>query len=130
MIAMDTCTIIWDALSPKNLSRKAKSAINKHEHSGLVFCDISAWEIAMMIKKEKLQIDETPANFIRAILDSRNYVYKKITPEIADLSVNLAEDINKDTADRIIVATAIIENIELVTADKNLIQSDAVKTIW
>ena len=130
MIVMDTCTIIWDALSPKYLSRKAKSAINKHEQSGLIFCDISAWEIAMMIKKGKLQVEETPANLIKAILDSRNYIYKKITPEIADLSVNLAEDINKDPADRIIVATAIIENIELVTADKNIIQSSVVRTIW
>ena len=130
MIVMDTCAIIWDALSPKNLSRKAKTTINKHEHNGLIFCDISAWEIAMMIKKGKLQVDETPSNLIKAILDSRNYIYKSITPEIADLSVNLGEDINKDPADRIVVATSIIENIELVTADKNLIKSGAVKTIW
>jgi len=127
---MDTCAIIWDALSPKNLSRKAKTTINKHEQSGIIFCDISAWEIAIMIKKGKLQVDETPSNLIKAILDSRNYIYKSITPEIADLSANLGKDINKDPANRIIVATSIIENIELVTADKSLIKSNSVKTIW
>ncbi len=130
MIAMDTCTIIWDALSPKELSRKAKTAINKHEQQGLIFCDISAWEISMLIKKGKIQVDETPTNFINAILDSRNYIYKSITPEIANLSVNLGKEINKDPADRLIVATSIIENIELITADKNLIKSSLVKTIW
>jgi len=130
MIVMDTCAIIWDALSPKNLSRKAKTAINKHEQNGIIFCDISAWEIAMMIKKGKLHVDETPSNLIKAILDSRNYIYKSITPEIADLSIHLGEDINKDPADRIIAATSITENIELVTANKNLIKSNSVKTIW
>jgi len=127
---MDTCSIIWDALSPKELSRKAKTAINKHEKKGLIFCDISAWEISMLIKKGKFHVDETPTNFINAILDSRNYIYKSITPQIADLSVNLGKEINKDPADRLIVATSIIENIELITADKNLIKSDLVKTIW
>jgi len=130
MIVMDTCSIIWDALSPNELSRKAKAAINKHEKKGLIFCDISAWEISMLIKKGKLQVDETPANFINAILDSRNYIYKSITPQIADLSVNLGEEINNDPADRLIVATSIIENLELITADKNLIKFDLVKTIW
>ncbi len=130
MIVMDTCSIIWDALSPKSLSRKAKAAINKHEEQGLIFCDISAWEIAMLVKKEKLQIDGATTNFIKAVLDSRNYIYKAITPEIADLSVTLGKQINKNPADRLIVATSIIENIELITADKNLIKSDLVKTIW
>ena len=130
MTVIDTCSIIWDALSPSYLSQKAKSAINKHEQEGLIFCDISAWEIAMLIKKGKLQVDETPSNLIKAIIDSRNYFYKSITPEIADLSANLANEINKDPADRSIVATSIIENVALVTADKNLIESNLVRTIW
>jgi len=130
MIVMDSCSIIWDALSPKDLSRKAKLAINRHEQDGLIFCDISAWEISMLIKKGKLKVDEKPAKFIKAILESRNYIYKSISPEIADLSVNLGTEINKDPADRLIVATSIIENIELITADRNLIKSSLVKTIW
>ena len=68
MIVMDTCSIIWDALSPKELSRRAKTAINKHEQKGLIFCDISAWEIAILIQKGKLKIDETP--LILSILSS------------------------------------------------------------
>lgn len=130
MIVMDTCSIIWDALSPKDLSRKSKTAINKHEQSGLIFCDISAWEISMLMKKGKLKVDEKPANFIKAILDSRNYIYTEISPAVADLSVNLGKEINQDPADRLIVATSIIKNLELVTADRNLINSDLVKTIW
>ena len=130
MIVLDTCSIIWDALSPKDLSRKAKIAINKHEQEGLIFCDISAWEISMLIKKGRLQLDETASSFINTILDSRNYIYKSITPEIADLSVHLGKEINKDPADRLIVATTITENLELITADKNLIKSNLVKTIW
>ncbi|OPX40485.1 MAG: PIN domain-containing protein, partial [Desulfobacteraceae bacterium 4484_190.3] len=37
---------------------------------------------------------------------------------------------NKDPADRIIAATSIIENAKLVTADKEIRQSEKVATIW
>jgi len=66
MIVLDTCSIIWDALSPKDLSRKAKLAINKHEEKGLIFCDISSWEISMLIKKalqKKLWVDFGSGSF-------------------------------------------------------------------
>ena len=116
--------------STKQSFKNQFKTFKSDEETELIFCDISAWEIAMLIKKGKLQVDETPSNFIKAILDSRNYIYKSITPNIADLSVNLGKEINKDPADRLIVATSIFENSELVTADKNLIKSDLVKTIW
>jgi len=42
----------------------------------------------------------------------------------------LFSDNNKDPADRIIAATSIIENANLVTADNELRQSKKVATIW
>ena len=84
----------------------------------------------MLIKKGRLQIDDSASNFIHAILDSQNFIYKSITPEIAELSVNLGNEINKDPADRIIVATSILENTALITADDNLLKSSIVNTIW
>jgi PIN domain nuclease of toxin-antitoxin system len=46
------------------------------------------------------------------------------------LSTDLFSDNNKDPADRIITATSIIENANLVTADKESRQSKKVATIW
>jgi len=42
----------------------------------------------------------------------------------------LFSDNNKDPADRIIAATSIIENANLITAEKELRQSKQVATIW
>jgi PIN domain nuclease of toxin-antitoxin system len=55
---------------------------------------------------------------------------KPITPEIAQLSASLSSTINKDPADRIIAATSIAEKADLVTADKQLRNTDQLKTIW
>ena len=131
MIVVDTHIIIWNALKPEMLSRKAEKAIAAANNSdGIIFCEISLWEIAMLMHKERLSIDIGYTEFIQLILESNKYVFRGITPEIAWLSTRLFSDSNKDPADRIIAATSITENADLVTADNELRQSKKVATIW
>ncbi len=131
MIVVDTHIIIWDALTPDRLSKKAKKAIDKaNEKDGILFCEISLWEIAMLITRERLKIDISYRDFIKLVFASNNFQYQGITPEIAEKSTILPDEINKDPVDRIISATAIIKKASLVTADKNLIKAKCLKTIW
>ena len=131
MIVVDTHIIIWNALKPEMLSGKAEKAVSDANNSdGIIFCEISLWEIAMLMHKGRLSIDTEYLRFIKLILESNKYVFRGITPEIAGLSADLFSDNNKDPADRIIAATSIIENAKLVTADKELRQSKKVATIW
>ena len=129
MIFLDTCTIIWDALDTKRLSPEAKNAIDRNERE-LIICDISIWEIAMLIKTKRLVVDATASGFINLLLQSRNYLVQEITPEIAELSVNFGSDINNDPADRLIAATSVLRNAPIVTADQNLRDATTVKTVW
>ncbi|MEZ7819425.1 MAG: type II toxin-antitoxin system VapC family toxin [Pseudomonadales bacterium] len=131
MILLDTCAIIWDALDRAQLSDKALSAMNRADESNtLIVSDISIWEIAMLIHKERIKIATTATNFVNLYLQTRNISVIPISPEIADLSVNLELGTNKDPADRIIAATSITQNAQLVTADQNLIASKIVDTLW
>ena len=58
MIVVDTHIIVWDALKPEMLSKKAKKAISlANETDGIIFCDISLWEIAMLIHKGRLEVE-------------------------------------------------------------------------
>lgn len=131
MILLDTCAVIWDALDRQQLSTKALNAINKaDEFNALIISDITIWEIAMLVKKERIKIDTTASNFVNLYLQTRNISVVQISPEIAELSVSFDSEINKDPADRIISATSIIHNAQLVTADQNLISSEIVDTLW
>lgn len=131
MILLDTCTIIWDTLDQTKLTDKAKAAITKaDEHNALIISDISIWEISMLIKRARIEIDTTAANFLNLFLESRNISVVSISPEIAELSTSFGSEINSDPADRIIAATSIIHNAQLVTADLNLRQSALIDTIW
>ena len=131
MIILDTCAIIWDALDNSKLTMKAQSAIQKANNDrSLYICDISIWELAMLIKRGRLNIEETASNFIQLFLKSRNVEIISISPEIAELSVSLDSSINNDPADRLIAATSIIKQLPIVTADNNLLKSRLIETIW
>ena len=131
MITVDTHVIIWYALKPALLSKTAKRAIDKaNETDGIIFCEISLWEIAMLIKKKRVVIDISYAEFINLVKASNNYVFRGLSPEATELSASLPSEINQDPADRIICATSIVSNSPLVTADKNLRKAKSIRSIW
>ena len=129
MILLDTCAVIWDALDPERLSRKAKSAIARSEDE-LIICDISLWEIAMLIEKRRLVIAEPAGGFLKLVLRARNFFVQEITPEIAELSATLDASLGGDPADRLIAATSMVLNAPVITADARLLQAGVLRTIW
>ena len=129
MILLDTCAIIWTALEPSKLTPKAKKAIKRSENE-LVICDISIWEISMLINKKRLIVDDTASGFINLLIQSQNYQVQQITPEIAELSVNFGTEINNDPADRLIAATSVLRNTPIITADQSLRDATILETIW
>ncbi|MEX0619315.1 MAG: type II toxin-antitoxin system VapC family toxin [Pseudohongiellaceae bacterium] len=131
MILMDTCAIVWDALEQSRITAKALKVVNRaDEHDALIISDISLWEISMLIKKDRIEVAASAAGFINLFLQSRNVSVISISPEIAELSTNFGNDVSDDHADRIIAATSVINNAQLVTADKKLRESELLDTVW
>jgi PIN domain nuclease of toxin-antitoxin system len=131
MIVVDTHVIIWQALGDQKITPQARRAIQQaNTDDEMLASEISIWEIAMLIKKGRLKIDCDYLAFMDLLKCAHTHQFIGITPEIAHVSVNLPDDVSRDPADRIISATAIVSEATLITADKNLQASSAVKTIW
>lgn len=131
MIVLDTCAIVWDAIEPAKLSSKARKAIeDASARRKILISDISLWEIAMLIARNRIEVNESPSNFLRLLLDARPYQISALTPEIAELAVTLDERVNGDPADRIILATSMANKAALVTADRNLRTAGIADVIW
>ncbi len=131
MIVADTHIIIWNALKPEKLSEKAKDAIFRaNQRNGIIFCEISLWKIAMLMKKQRIQVNSSYKEFIRLLFEANNYILQGITPEIAEVSIQFDSNVGNDPADRIIAATSLVKNTPLLTADKNLRKAKAITTIW
>lgn len=130
MIILDTCVIIFDALTPKKLTHAAQNAIARAEEKNQLFCsDISLWEIAMLVKKKRLDPGIEIEAFLHHALRARGIQVLPITVEIAALSTASYYK-HADPADRIIASTALYHNAALVTSDEKLRNIPELNIIW
>ncbi len=121
MVVLDTNALIFDALNPARLSRKARGLIQRaHTRNDLCCSDISLWEIAMLVAKGRLDPGTSALEFMNLALTARSIAMLPITPEIAELSTRLPEAVSADPADRLIAATAIHHGATLISTDINL----------
>jgi PIN domain nuclease of toxin-antitoxin system len=130
LIVVDTCVLIFDALTPQRLSDPARASLDHGEADGtLACCDISLWEIAMLVAKGRLDPGTDSATFTRLALEARRVRVLEINPEIARISAEI--DLPQaDPADRLIAASAIAHTASLVTIDHRLRESGLFTTIW
>ena len=131
MLVLDTCALIFDALQPEKLTARAARAIKQAEDSGQLACsDISLWEIAMLIQKNRINPGTDCKTFLQLILDARKITVLPITSEIASISVSHAGFAHFDPADRIIAAAALHHKAKLVTSDKRLHAVPGLEIMW
>lgn len=131
MIILDTCVLIFDALSPKQLSKPALSELNKGRLAGDLACsDISLWEIAMLMRKGRLKPAMPPKDFLSDVIAANKLRVLPITPEIAFQAAYHPDFAHGDPADRIIAATALQHKAPLMTCDLRLRKIKALRTIW
>ena len=126
----DSHVLIFDALAPYRLGHKAADLPVQAEARGDPACaDVSRWEIAMMLNKDRLHVDADIRTFLRNVISARNIQVPPITVEIAELSQHLAFG-HRDPAHRLIAATAIHHRAPLLTSDERLHAIDALETLW
>jgi PIN domain nuclease of toxin-antitoxin system len=121
VVVLDTNAIIFDALRPARLSRSARSLIEQaYAQDDLACCDISLWEIAMLVAKGRVDPGVPALEFIKLALAARSIRVLGINPEIADLSVSFGDHVGADPADRLVAAAAVHYRATLITTDEGL----------
>ena len=118
---MDTHVWIWWHMNPDRLSKIVYEIIlNPSQYHELLLSVISVWEFAKLLEKGRLSISCQPKQWIDTALDMRGLRLVQLTPSIAYKSTVLPQPFHQDPADQIIVASAIEENVPLLTFDQKL----------
>ena len=132
MIAIDTHVLVWLATGARQMiSRKGMKRISQELQSGEVWVSaISAWEIAMLVERERLVLSLDVDSWLGKINEIDAIRFQAVNNKIAIESVRLPGEFHKDPADRIIVATARTMGLALITADEKIQAYPHVNTIW
>jgi PIN domain nuclease of toxin-antitoxin system len=121
---LDTHTLIWYFEHDGKLTSCAEETIDNPENAVYVSV-ISLWEIAIKKGLGKLDVD---FDRLLAQVEQAGFPIVQIKNAYLRKQIDLPQ-IHKDPFDRLLVATAEIENMALITADEN-IHTYAVEWIW
>jgi PIN domain nuclease of toxin-antitoxin system len=128
---LDTHAAIWFFNGNDTLSKTANQIIR--DFSNPIFISIiSAWELAIKTGIGKLEFDGKAAGFIR-LAENNGITVLPIKPAHLTVLESLPL-LHRDPAylrydDRLLIATAISEQMTFISADKNITQYD-VPLVW
>lgn len=130
MILVDTHVVVWLAFDQGQLSKNARAAINEARQNGegLAISDITLLELMTLTSKGRIRLDISLESFLQEI--EARFVVLPISGRACARAMGLPTAYPKDPADRIIGATALVEGLSLVTADREIHRSKVVHTIW
>jgi PIN domain nuclease of toxin-antitoxin system len=121
-ILLDTHTWIWLFQGSTELSEDIIIKIDRAGSKGKVFISaISIWELSMLVAKGKITLSKPIYQWVDNSLSQPGVNLSPLSPEISIESSFLPGEFHGDPADRIIVATARINDLILLTRDRKIL---------
>jgi PIN domain nuclease of toxin-antitoxin system len=131
MALLDTHVLLWWFDRSKRLSRNQQRTLarNNPDHS-LGVADTSLWEIALLVEAGRVRLALPIDEWLARATAAPRVEICPVTPAVASEVAALESTRGWDPADLIIVATARVLGVPLVTSDTRIIDSKLVRTIW
>lgn len=121
-ILLDTHVWVWLMEGHDNLAPQYQAIINQAaQDSEVGIAAISLWEVGMLAARGRLKLVKPLLSWIQDALALPGITLKPLSPEIAADSVQLPDGFHGDPADCLLVATARIHGLTLVTHDQKII---------
>ena len=126
-ILLDTHALLWFFNGDEKLSLTARRVINNENHKKIVSV-ASLWEITIKISLGKLEFTGG-INGILKLIDENGFEIISIFPSHI-IQLEKLSSYHKDPFDRILIATAISEDMEIVSIDENFKLYNGLQLIW
>jgi PIN domain nuclease of toxin-antitoxin system len=112
-LLLDTCAVLWLA-NGAEMTKDAREAVMERD---VHVSPISAWEIANLVRKNRVAVAMPVASWFRTALGKMQAGMLELTIDVLTQSCALPGNPPSDPADRIIIATARESDLAIVTRD-------------
>ncbi|MGH8658711.1 MAG: type II toxin-antitoxin system VapC family toxin [Gammaproteobacteria bacterium] len=120
-LLLDTHIWIWSLAEPSRLSKRVRTAVTRPENE-LWVSPISVWELLVLAERGRVKLDGEPHRWVAEALATTPAQEAVLTFEVAIRSREVMLT-HPDPSDRFLVATALVYDLTLVTADDSLIEA-------
>ncbi len=125
---LDTHVWLWSHEAHEKFGRKTEGILTSGDDERVVSA-ISTFEISRLIARGRISLRQPFATWKSQSLHDLVATTIDVTHEMAWEAFNLPGKFHKDPADRILVATARLHNLTLLTADDSILRYAHVKSI-
>jgi PIN domain nuclease of toxin-antitoxin system len=127
---LDTNAWILLADAPDQVPETVRDMAGDMANAPLGLSAISPWEVAKKTALDKLQLSLPIRQWMQQASQPEGVEILPLTWEVALESAYLPGTFHRDPADQIIVATARVHNLTLLTSDRKILDYPHVKTRW
>ena len=130
---LDTQAWIWSILNHPRLSRRARAAVTGIADERMGLSAVSLKEAAWLLARGRIEVESTHGawpHWLRNAASMPELEILPLTVEVAIDSEHLGSGFPADPADRVIAATARVNRLTLITSDRAIRKSGAVRTLW
>ena len=104
------------------MSERARALLTRPDITPLALSAISVFELTLKVRKGKIDLRLLSDQWLDLALNPNLITVIPIDAEIARAANSLPEPFHQDPADRLIVATARLRNLTLITGDEKILQ--------
>jgi PIN domain nuclease of toxin-antitoxin system len=127
-VLLDTCALLWLVGDPTRLSKSARTVL-ADPGTELCVSAISAFEIAVKHRKGKLALPLPARDWLREAFESYAIRELPVTSEIAAMAPEVAVP-HADPCDRMIIATAQVHRLPVMTSDHLIAECAEIGILW
>jgi PIN domain nuclease of toxin-antitoxin system len=120
-LLLDTHIWLWSLSEPAKLSGRVKSALTSAGNE-LWLSPISIWELLVLTERGRVKLDDEPRRWVAEAISRTPAQEAVMTFAVAIRSCEIMGG-HADPADRFLVATALVYDLTLVTADVALVDA-------
>lgn len=127
-VLLDTCALLWMVGDPTRLSVRARAVLESTETDAYISA-ISGFEISIKHRKGKLELPLAPREWLAQAFAAYSLRELPITLDISALAPEVAVP-HADPCDRMIIATAQLHGIPVMTSDHLISVCRDIEIIW
>jgi len=116
-LLLDTCAVLFIAQQPERLSSVARALVVDPQH--VVFTSVvTLGELACLSERKRIALPGHWKTWFRGAVERNGWNLLPLTAAIMEEAYCLPEDLRRDPVDRILIATARLEDMTIVTTDR------------
>lgn len=118
---LDTHAWVWWICGDPRLTARERDALDSlPPPERPVLAEISLWEVATLVERGRLELDMDLERWLAVASAPTTVELARVTPAVAAEVARLPERFHRDPADRLIVATARVKELSVLTRDRKI----------